>query len=161
MENKSFRELIVKEYVHNRKPEKKSDDVWGINEYIKFYEDNKKSLSSLLLDINEYFVDNNKIAINTINKNLIGINDGIVLKKDCFEALDYFKNNNITFDVILLDPPYHDNLMNKVLNKIYEYDLLNKDGIVVCEYEEGNILCSYEMAKEKKYGNKKINIYKK
>ena len=60
MEKELFREKIVKEYVHNRKPEKKSDEVWSIDEYIKFYEDNKKSLNSLLLDINEYFVDNKK-----------------------------------------------------------------------------------------------------
>lgn len=60
MGNKSFRETIVKEYVHNRKPEKKSDEGWSIDEYIKFYEDNKKSLNSLLLDINEYCVDNKK-----------------------------------------------------------------------------------------------------
>lgn len=51
---------IVREYVHNRKPEKKSDEGWSIDEYIKFYEDNKKSLNSLLLDINEYCVDNKK-----------------------------------------------------------------------------------------------------
>ena len=58
MASKSFRELIVREYVDNRKPEKKLDELWCIDEYIKFYEENKKSLNSLLLDINEYFVDN-------------------------------------------------------------------------------------------------------
>ena len=58
MEKELFRESIVKEYVNNKKPEKKLDDVWTVDEYIKFYEENKKSLNSLLLDINEYFVDN-------------------------------------------------------------------------------------------------------
>jgi len=58
MGSKSFRETIVKEYVYNRKPEKKLDELWCIDEYIKFYEENKKSLNSLLLDINEYLVDN-------------------------------------------------------------------------------------------------------
>lgn len=59
MEEKLFRGKIVKEYV-NKKVEKKKDTVWSIDEYIQFYEDNKKSLNSLLLDINEYFVDHKK-----------------------------------------------------------------------------------------------------
>ena len=58
METELFREKIVKEYVKYKKPERKSNDVWSKEEYIKFYEDNKRSLNSLLLDINEYFVDN-------------------------------------------------------------------------------------------------------
>lgn len=55
-----FRESIVKKYVYNKKIEKKTDEVWSINDYIKFYEDNKKALNSLLMDINEYFVDHKK-----------------------------------------------------------------------------------------------------
>lgn len=60
MKRELFREKIVKEYVYNKKPEKESGVVWSNEEYIKFYEDNKKSLNSLLLDINEYFVDHKK-----------------------------------------------------------------------------------------------------
>ena len=103
-----------------------------------------------------YFVDNNKIAIDTIKKNTVNIENKIIIKKDCFEALKEF---DLKFDVILLDPPYHDNLMNNVLNKIKEYDLLNKDGIIVCEVEE-DIKTSYKVIKEKKYGNKKVFILK-
>lgn len=74
MENKLFREKIVKEYVKYKKPEKKLTDVWSNDEYIKFYEDNKRSLNSLLLDINEYFVDNKE-------KNLIiDKNDEVAIK---------------------------------------------------------------------------------
>lgn len=62
-----FREIIVKEYVDNRKPEKKLDEVWSAEEYIKFYEDNKKSLNSLFLDANEYFVDHKEEMKNESN----------------------------------------------------------------------------------------------
>lgn len=106
-----------------------------------------------------YFVDNNKIAIETINKNLLKVDGGIVLKYDYIEALKYFKNNNIRFDIILLDPPYKDNLINKSLEKIYEYNLLNENGIIVCEYEQDNIVCNYKLLKEKRYGRKKVDIY--
>ena len=103
-----------------------------------------------------YFVDNNKIAIDTIKKNTIGIDNKVIIKKDCFDALRDF---DIKFDVILLDPPYHDNLMNKVLDKINEYDLLNENGIIVCEIEE-EFKTDYQIIKEKKYGSKKVIILK-
>ena len=79
---------------------------------------------------------------------------------DYNKALKKFKN--IKFDIILLDPPYNDFLINDVLNKIYEYDLLNNDGIIVCEYESENLHSNYfEVIKSKKYGSKYITIYKK
>lgn len=105
-----------------------------------------------------YFVDHNKIAINTINKNLSGIENGIVLKNDYKEALKYFKDNNVKFDLILLDPPYNDNLLNNSIKLIEEYDLLN--GILVCEVENYEIVTNYELLKEKKYGSKEVKIYK-
>lgn len=55
-----FREEIVKKYVNN-KIEKPTNEVWTNDQYIDFYKGNKKSLHSLLLEINEYFVDNKKI----------------------------------------------------------------------------------------------------
>lgn len=103
-----------------------------------------------------YFVDNNKIAIDIIKKNTIGINNKVIIKKDCFEALKEF---DIKFDVILLDPPYHDKLMDRVLEKIKEYNLLNENGIIVCEIEE-DIQTTYQLIKEKKYGTKKVLILK-
>lgn len=39
MENKLFREKIIKEYVKYKKREKKLTNVWNNEEYIKFYED--------------------------------------------------------------------------------------------------------------------------
>lgn len=106
-----------------------------------------------------YFVDNNKIAIDTINKNIKGIDNAIVLKYDYKDALKYFKDNNIKFDLILLDPPYKDNLLNNAIKLIEEYDLLN--GLLVCEVEDYKIDTNYELIKDKKYGSKEVKIYKK
>lgn len=106
-----------------------------------------------------YFVDNNKIAIDTINKNINEINNAIVIKNDYKDALKYFKDNNIKFDLILLDPPYKDNLLNSAIKLIEEYDLLN--GILVCEVEEYNVETNYDLMKSKKYGSKEVIIYKK
>jgi len=53
---KLFREELANEYA-SKKLEKPEDACWPIDEYIDFYEKNKVLLHTLLLEINEYFVD--------------------------------------------------------------------------------------------------------
>ena len=108
-----------------------------------------------------YFFDNNIELINIIKKNTIDMNGVHIMKSDYKNSLELLKNSNIKFNIIFLDPPYKLNLINDCLNKIYEFELLNKDGIIVCEYEKENINTEYfELIKEKKYGSKNIKIYK-
>lgn len=110
-----------------------------------------------------YFVDNNKIAIKTLEDNLKRlkvVEEYHLLLNDYTEALKSFKDK-IKFDIIFLDPPYHLDLMNNAIKKIIDYDLLSEDGLIVCEYEEGIIECSLNLLKTKKYGSKNISIYQK
>ena len=86
-----------------------------------------------------YFFDNNIELINIIKKNTIGMNGAHIMKSDYKNSLELLKNSNIKFDIIFLDPPYKLNLINDCLEKINEYDLLNNNGIIVCEYENENI----------------------
>lgn len=111
-----------------------------------------------------YFVDNNKEAIKVINNNLskIGITSN-VLNKDFKDALDYFKDNNIKFDLVFLDPPYKDDYIDYSINYLLDNNLLNEKGIIVSEFEN-NIKTDYKelkITKEKKFGYKKIVIFKK
>ena len=50
-----------------------------------------------------YFVDNNKQAINVLNKNIQSLNDknSIILNMDYVKALEYFKEKNILKYIIL------------------------------------------------------------
>lgn len=107
-----------------------------------------------------YFVDKNKLVIDVLNKNTSNIEGSIIIKDDYLNALTNFKNKNIKFDIIFLDPPYKLNLIEPSLKKIKEYDLLNKEGIIICEYENEVFDIDYNLIKEKKYGSKKIKIYK-
>lgn len=113
-----------------------------------------------------YFVDNNIKCIEVLNRNLKNINDknSKVLNLDYKKALEYFNDNQITFDIIFLDPPYHLDCLDYILEKIIEYNLLNDEGIVVCEYEFDCFKDNYtglDLEKEKKYGYKNIRIYRK
>ena len=106
-----------------------------------------------------YFVDNNINIINILKKNINTIENAFIIKKDFKNALKEFSNQNKTFDVIFLDPPYKLNLINTAINIILENNLLKDNGIIICEYETEEFdIKSFKLLKEKKYGLKKIKI---
>lgn len=114
-----------------------------------------------------YFVDNNKNIIKYLNKNINNLNikdKSIVIEKDYKEALLYFKNNNIKFNIILVDAPYNLKVMEEVIELINKYDLLYSEGILVLEYSLDNLKEKYnnlELIKCKKYSDKFVSIYRK
>lgn len=112
-----------------------------------------------------YFVDNNKKAISVINDNIkkLDIKNAIVINDDYKNALEYFKNNNIVFDLIFLDPPYKFEYIDEIVRYIIDNNLINNKGLIICEFEF-DINKEYkelELYKEKKYGYKKVIIFKK
>jgi 16S rRNA (guanine(966)-N(2))-methyltransferase RsmD len=114
-----------------------------------------------------FFVDNNYIAINTIKNNIKTFNIesfSKVLLNDYFKSLLYFKNNNIKFNLIFLDPPYKEHLIDNILKFIDESNLLYEGGQVICEFDNELLKDKYntlEVIKTRKYGDKYIKIYKK
>ena len=103
--------------------------------------------------------DNNRIAINTILYNSKDFDDDIEVINVDYKR--FLKETNYKFDVIFLDPPYRAGVLNKAIKIIDERNLLNDGGIIVCEYENTNVICNYEMIKEKRYGSKIAGVYKK
>ncbi len=111
-----------------------------------------------------YFVDNNSKCIDMVTKNVKGMEfDSLkIIKSDYREALIDFKNKRIKFDIVFLDPPYNLDCLDYVISYILDNDLLNSNGLIVCEYENDNFKDNYPnlfLWKEKKYGYKNIRIY--
>ena len=74
-----------------------------------------------------------------------------------------FSEKNIKFDIIFIDPPYGKIKIKSVIDKIIKYDILNKNGIIVCEYEDEILEENYDylnLIKYRKYGRTYISIYK-
>ena len=113
-----------------------------------------------------YLNDNNVEAIKVINKNIdnLEINNIKVLKNDYQKTLLYLKNNNIKLDIVFLDPPYKTNYIEKSIELISKYDLLNEKGLIICESDSIDKIIypdNYKCLVDKKYGDKYIVILEK
>lgn len=111
-----------------------------------------------------YFVDKNPYVIKTLKENQKQLNiteNVFLLEMDYKKALSLFKQKQIQFDIIFLDPPYNDYLLKPALQLIEEYQLVKQDGFIICEYENESFDSSYFLFREKKYGDKKIRIYQR
>lgn len=105
--------------------------------------------------------DNNKIIVKILNdfisKN--NIKNVLVTNFDFKQSINTFKEEEL--DIILLDPPYQNNLINESITLIEKNKILKINGLIVCEYTSEHINCNYELIKNKKYGDKYISIYKR
>ena len=114
-----------------------------------------------------FFVDKNSLCtkdiLNNIHKFSIELQSQ-VLTMDYRQALEYFVKNQITFDVIFLDPPYKDEVYEEILSFVLFHHLLHVGGLIICEVATPNLKEKYDaflQIKRKKYGNKWIFIYKR
>lgn len=110
-----------------------------------FNDINKKCVSNIQNIAKEFKIDNKVITSNL----------------DYKKALNMYKAQHITFDIIFLDPPYHMECINEIIEFILNNQLLNEKGLLVCEFDH-KYLKEYpnlKLIKDKKYGNKYILIY--
>ena len=106
------------------------------------------------------FVDKDIRSVQMTKSNLK--NMGIEASVFKCDACIFVEKCKTKFDLIILDPPYKSGLYEKVLNLIYEKEILNDDGIIVCEHDShmsfdyGNFV----VFDEKKYGNISLTYLK-
>lgn len=55
-------------------------------------------------------------------------------KNDIFRAIEILGRKNEKFDIIFLDPPYKENISTKTIEKIFEYKILDENGIIISEH---------------------------
>jgi len=85
-----------------------------------------------------HFVDNNKNNISSLKTFLEKLNAKNFSLHNCdfFDALKKFSAENMCFDIIFLDPPFDSNFAQIAIQKIFKFNLLSKDGIIVFEHEK-------------------------
>ena len=59
-----------------------------------------------------------------------------VIEKDYKDCLKILKNENITFDLIYIDPPYRMNFAVDSVQRILKLNLLNENGTIILETDD-------------------------
>ena len=85
------------------------------------------------------FNELNTVAAKVLKENIamLKIENCKVTRLDYVDFLIGFKD---TFDIIILDPPYHMNVIDDIIQLISRNKLLNDDGIIVALYDKNNSL---------------------
>jgi len=105
------------------------------------------------------FVDESNDAIKLIRSNL----------EQCKLTGEIVRENAVAFlghcgkyDLIFLDPPYKSELLDTVLRKIIQFDILSDGGIIICETncetELNPMIAPYFVGREYKYGKVKLTV---
>ena len=107
-------------------------------------------------------MENSKQAADIVKKNIekTNLGENAVLKVTDFKS--FLKSTDETFDVILLDPPYNKKMCDEAMDIIHLRNLLNDDGIIVCETEYGEVITSgFTKKREYKYGKTMLSVFVK
>jgi 16S rRNA (guanine966-N2)-methyltransferase len=107
------------------------------------------------------FVDKNVHAIQVIQKNLAhtGLLDrGQVLHTDYITALRKLGKKKEKFHIIFLDPPYNQEFLMDAIQRIKDFQLLEKEGLIVVEksLQESVSIDGAERVREKIMGHSEV-----
>ncbi|PLT34318.1 16S rRNA (guanine(966)-N(2))-methyltransferase RsmD [Bacillus sp. V5-8f] len=112
------------------------------------------------------FVDREHQAVRTVKENLSACNfteQAEVYRNDAERALKAITKREVTFQLIMLDPPYKKQKLVTLLEQIHNAALLDRQGVVVCEHGHDVVLPDrvggFIKTRQEEYGIIAISIY--
>ncbi|MEW6075503.1 MAG: 16S rRNA (guanine(966)-N(2))-methyltransferase RsmD [Candidatus Omnitrophota bacterium] len=112
-------------------------------------------------------VEYNRDCVRAINENIRTLQPKAcrVYAREVKEALEGFSRDQVRFDIVFMDPPYHKEDAKKTLQTLGAYDILTADGFVVVEHFKKDSLPeaagSLILFRQKKYADTLLSFYKK
>jgi len=86
-----------------------------------------------------------------------------VIEKKAVSYIEWAGDNQLTFDIIFLDPPYHSDEIMLILSAIDNAPVLQEGGVVVAEHFTKKVLPDHfhtlHKIKDYKYGDSVLSIY--
>lgn len=104
------------------------------------------------------FVDNNKVALSVIKKNISMVGFDTKAKVVSSDYAVYLNNTSDVFDIAFVDPPYYDQIISGAMNLLVEH--MSETGMIICEHpEKAELHESYgKFCKKKTYRYGKIYL---
>jgi 16S rRNA (guanine(966)-N(2))-methyltransferase RsmD len=107
------------------------------------------------------FLDRSTDAIRLVKQNLetCGFSDRAqVIHGD---SVGYLSRSD-AFDLIFVDPPYDTDLLDQALSAIIQFDILRRNGIILCESRVdrriNDVPLPYRIVKQYRYGQVKLTL---
>tara|TARA_Y100001970_G_scaffold288792_1_gene417070 strand:- start:7575 stop:8135 length:561 start_codon:yes stop_codon:yes gene_type:complete len=110
------------------------------------------------------FIENYNSVLKILKKNIesLGIKDKTeIIEKDCFNFFKSKKKFDNKFNLVFIDPPYHEDKINLIINEIKERKVLDEKGIIIIHRHKNdniNISNKLKILDERNYGISKIII---
>ena len=107
------------------------------------------------------FVENYKQVLTVLKKNILNLNyqdKSLIIEKNIFTNFNFNSLEN-KFDIIFMDPPYKEEKISILLNKINDANVLKSEGIIIIhrhKREKDEFPKEFNILEVKTYGMSKI-----
>lgn len=111
-----------------------------------------------------YFCESNINIYKVLVKNFkdVGVEKESVnaLFSDFKKALKTYKNKELKFDIVFIDPPYKTNFAETAIDFILNNNMLTENGIICWEHDNSKLseIIKYNVINHKKYGSTYLTI---
>ena len=114
---------------------------------------------------NLYLIDNEQNSLDIVKTNLskiksYDIESSVYIRKA--DAKKPFKNINLIFNIVLIDPPYNSSVIQECLPLLKEYNLIDEDSVIFAETSKQETISveNFKVLDTKFYGKSKLTIMK-
>ncbi|WP_432204863.1 16S rRNA (guanine(966)-N(2))-methyltransferase RsmD [Cetobacterium somerae] len=111
-------------------------------------------------------IEKDQEALKYIIKNINNLgydNKSRAYKNEVLRAVEILGRKGEKFDIIFMDPPYKDEVCERVMRAISKANLLAENGLIICEhhmYEDmKEEVGEFRKTDERKYGKKVVTFY--
>lgn len=111
-------------------------------------------------------VEKFKETFDILNENIVNLGFREVSRayhRDSYEFIKSLGSKGEKFDIIFVDPPYLNSMVEESVKLIDEYDLLTNNGVIISKYDKDEPIYrpegKFELVDERKYGNTILGFY--
>lgn len=111
-------------------------------------------------------IEKDQEALKYIIKNINNLgyeNRSRAYKNEVLRAIEILGRKGEKFDIIFMDPPYKDEVCERVMRAVSKAGLLADNGLIICEhhmYEDmSEEVGEFKKTDERKYGKKVVTFY--